>query len=100
MEKKVNYISLAIENIWQLFKNGGFAGNDAHYSYWLIVWNNGEEEVVDNFSVEYDGLPKMNARKIKEIRSWFSGGPGTNSFEEIYRKDSYQCNERLAKQNC
>lgn len=100
MEKKVNHISQAIENIWQLFKDGGFAGNDAHYSYWLIVWNNGEEEVVDNFSVEWNGLPKMNARKIREIRSWFSGGPGTNCFEEIYRKDSYQYIERLAKQNC
>ena len=87
--EKTNYISLAISNIREMFNNGGFIGNDAAYSYWLIIWKNGEETVVDNGSVAYEGLPKMNARKIKEIRSWFSGGPHSYHQEEVYTKDSY-----------
>lgn len=96
--KQTNYISEAIANIREMFKTGGFLGNDAYYSYWLIVWNNGEETVVDNFSVVWNGLPKMNARKIREIRSWFSGGPGTYHQEEVYTKNDYKCYEWAPKE--
>lgn len=90
--EKINYISEAIKNIHQMYdgNGGGFAKSEEAYSYWLIVWKNGEEKIVDNFSVVWDGgLPKMNARAIKEIRSWFSGGPHSYRMEEVYTKDSY-----------
>ena len=96
--KQVNYISEAIANIREMFKTGGFLGNDAAYSYWLIVWKNGDETIVDNGTVAFDGLPKMNARKIREIRSWFSGGPGTYHIEEIYTKADYKCIEDSPKE--
>ena len=90
MRKEINQISRAIASIREMYKTGGFLGIDAHYSYWLIVWKNGDEQIIDNSAVESEGLPKMNAKKIREIRSWFSGGPGSYHYEEIYRNDSYK----------
>lgn len=97
MEKTVNYISLAIRNIHETFKTGGFVGADASYSYWLIIWKNGEETVVDNFTVAYEGLPKMNARNIKEIKLWLSSGPHSYRLDESYTKDKHSYKEYLAE---
>jgi len=93
--EKTNYISLAIRNIREMFKNGGFTGNDKDYSYWLVVFKNGEEKVIDNFSVAWDGMPKLHAREIKEVRSWFSGGPHTYHIEEVYTKDTYSASDNM-----
>ena len=98
MKKTENYISRAISSIHEMFKTGGFIGNDKDYSYWLVIWKNGDETVIDNFSVAWEGLPKMNAREIKEIRLWLSGGPHAYRLDECYTKDSYSYKEYLPEQ--
>lgn len=95
--EKVNHISEAIKNIHEMYKTGGFAKSDEPWSYWLIIWKNGEEQVIDNFTVAWEGLPKMNARNIKEIKLWLSGGPHTYRLDESYTKNKYSYKEYLAE---
>ena len=98
MKETVNHISEAIRNIHEMFKTGGFIGNDKDYSYWLVILKNGDETVIDNFTVAWEGLPKLNARAIKEIRLWLSGGPHAYRLDECYTKDSYSYKEYMPEQ--
>lgn len=69
-----NYIANELKGIRELFKNGGFIGADVNYSYYCVEYKNGESEIIDNFSVEYNGLPQLLSSKIAKIESWMSSG--------------------------
>lgn len=84
----INYISIAIKSIRDMYKDGsnGFGGGSN--GYWWITYKNGEEVCIDDFSVAYDGLPKLRATEIAKIESWF------DTYGEEYRKHDYLAYEK------
>ena len=84
----VNYISIAIKYIREMYKDGSNGFGLGSNGYWWVTFKNGEEIVIDDFRVEYEGLPKLRATEITKIESWF------DCYGEEYRKHDYLSYER------
>ena len=78
-----NFISQAIKSIREMYKDGSNGFGRGSNGYWYITFKNGDEIVVDDFNVEWDGLPKLHANKIAKIESWF------DVYGEIYTAHEY-----------
>lgn len=70
-----------------MYKDGSNGFGNGSNGYWLVTFKNGDEICVDDFHVEYEGLPKLRAREIKKIESWF------NCYGEEYTEHDYILND-------
>ena len=77
----INYISNAIKMIREMYKDGS-------NGYWWVTFKNGDEICIDDFHVEWEGLPQLRAREIKKIESWF------DCYGEEYTEHDYLCYEK------
>lgn len=84
----INYISNAIKMIREMYKDGSNGFGNGSNGYWWVTFKNGDEICIDDFHVEWEGLPKLRAREIKKIESWF------DCYGEEYTEHDYLCYEK------